>query len=115
MNADDVITDGWPKVLAMIVCLTIAATDVTSVPVFANEWWPLCYGLAAAGLLSWRVTWRRPLLVYAFGAPLFAASVSRAFVRTFAEDPRYSSAALNLLIAIYTFGFVRNRQTQENP
>lgn len=104
--------DSWPKVMVMVVCLVVLAIDVSSIPRLSALVLRPMYVAGAVGLVAWRARWYRPGLVM-FGSTLCVASAARALVLTFEWD-RWAGVALNLLLAVFAFGFVRNRPEVED-
>lgn len=105
------VRDTWPKIAVMVACLVVLAWDVSSIPWLSTLLLRPLYLVAAVGLIAWRITARRWGLV-AFGSLLCCASAARAAVLT-AEGDRWAGVALNTLLAIFAFGFVRNRPEVE--
>ena len=107
--------DSWPKILAMVFCLTVVAVDQgADIPVADPFWWPVLYGGAAAALFVWRAArWRWVLSV--FGAFLFVASIARGAAFLALANRNYAAAGLHSLVAVFAYEFVRNRPNGEHP
>lgn len=102
--------DGWPKVLVMAACLVTLTVDVSSIAGLSSMVLRPMYVAAVVGLVVWRATRRRGALVV-FGSMLCVASIARAVVLTF--EWHWAGVAINALLAIFAFGFVRNRPEVE--
>lgn len=103
--------DGWPKIVTMVVCLVVLTIDVSSIPWLSALLLRPMYLAGAVGLVAWRARMYRPGLVV-FGSTLCSASAARALVLA-VEGDRWSGVALNTLLALFAYGFVRNRPEAE--